>query len=703
MERKQHTIVRFIVVFLGILLGFFAVLGQIVKLQTKERKQWLSVAKSQVAVERDIEPVRGNIYDAEGRLLAGSLPKYTLTWDSRVEALHQGGDTLFYNNLDSISHGLANIFHDKSAAAYRQMLLNAYRRHDGRLKLQPKPVSYSEMKRVKALPLFRKSKYKSGLIVDESHRRVKPFGSLASRTIGGIYGETGKGHSGLEKRFDKLLAGRPGRSQRQRVAGRYENVVIKEAENGCDIYTTIDANLQDLVESVLRQRLEMVEGEWGCCILMEVETGEIKAISNLDRTEQGDYRETTNHAVTRVEPGSTFKTISLMAALDDDRINYEKDTFRVYSSGWTYQDTRIYDAHPADTTYNVRDAMAISSNIALAKMITESYEKKASKFVDKLERMGLTDSIPCEIPGAQSPLITAPKDMTTLAKMSYGYSVELSPLQILTFYNGIANGGKMISPIIVKEIRKDGRVEKTFKSKVLKQSLCKESTLREVKECLHAVVWSEKPVPGTASRDPWGQRKAQSDLVHIAGKTGTAQVFENGHYSSRHHRIAFVGFFPEEAPKYSCICVIHHPHRYGLYDAGGDCGRVVRHIAERSMAYSGTTESEELEMPYDSISKPHIKGGTQDKVRKAAKGTKMHISKVDSEWAKVDGDMQAVPVAIRPDEVPNVIGMGARDAVYAIELTGMKVNLYGKGRVARQSIAPGTKADKGGVVYLELK
>ncbi len=700
MERKQHTILRFIIIFVGLLMGFVAVLWQIVKLQTIERDTWITIAKNQEAVEKPITARRGNIFDAEGRLLAGSLPKYTLTWDSRVEALHQGGDTAFYNNIDALSAGLAQIFKDKPASAYKQSLTAAFKRHDGRYRLQRKPVSYTDMKRVKQLPLFNRSKYKSGLIIDESHQRVKPFGTLAGRTIGGIYGETGKGNSGLEKGFENVLSGTPGLSQRQRIAGKYENVVIEEPINGCDLITTIDANLQDIVESMLRQRLEMIEGEWGCCVLMEVKTGHVKAISNLDRTESGEYREMMNHAVTRVEPGSTFKTISLMAALDDGKVNYRKDTFHVYRNGWQFQDAHIYDAHPADTIYDVRTAMAVSSNIALAKMITESYEKKAEKFVNKLKNMGLCDSVPCEIPGANSPLISAPKDMTTLAKMSYGYSVELSPLQILTFYNGIANDGKMVSPLLVKEIQKDGHTQKIFRSKTIKQNLCSESTLREVKECLHAVVWDDH---GTASVDPWKQRKAQSDLVHIAGKTGTAQIFEHGHYSSRHHRIAFVGYFPEEAPKYSCICVIHHPHKYGMYDAGGDCGRVVRHIAERTMAYTGILESNDLAQPYDSIRKPHIKGGIQQKVRQAAKGTKIHVSKVDSEWAKVNHDMQVIPIDVTPTEVPNVMGMGARDAVYAIERTGMKVNLHGKGRVAQQSVAPGTKADKGGIVYLELR
>ena len=434
---------------------------------------------------------------------------------------------------------------------------------------------------------------------------------------------------------------------------------------------------------------------------MEVKTGKIRAISNLDRNKDGEYVETMNHAVTRVEPGSTFKTISLMAALDDGKIDYHNDSIEVYRAGWQYSDTRIYDAHPRDTIYSIRDAMAASSNIALAKIITQAYEKKGSKFADRLERMGIADSLPCEIPGAQKPLISRPNDNTTLAKMSYGYSVELSPLQILTIYNGIANNGKMISPLLVESISKEGKTIKRFESKVITSNLCKSSTLAAIQECLHAVVWDNKL--GTASQDPRKQKKAQSNYVKIAGKTRTAQTFENGRYSNRHHRIAFVGYFPEDNPQYSCICVIHHPHKYGYYDAGGDCGRVVRHIAERTMASMSTTDSEEIELPYDSITKPQIKGGQQSRIKDAAKGVKVQVSKVDSEWAKVDNTMQSVAVKVNRDQVPNVIGMGARDAVYAIEQTGMKVQLTGKGRVVSQSVTAGTAVQQGKMVYLELQ
>jgi cell division protein FtsI (penicillin-binding protein 3) len=314
---------------------------------------------------------------------------------------------------------------------------------------------------------------------------------------------------------------------------------------------------------------------------MDVQTGEIKAMSNLDRGSDGGYYEVANHAVVRMEPGSTFKTISLMAALDDGKIDME-DSIEVYKAGWWYHGAKHTDAHPADTAYSIRQSLAVSSNIAFAKIVTEGYDGSAKKFVKKLSNMGLCDSIDYTIPGAKQSLITIPKDTVTISKMAYGYSVELSPLQILLFYNGIANKGKMISPLLVKEIHKNGKVIDRFESGVIKNSLCNSNTLRNVQTCLHDVVWDNEL--GTASVTPWGGQKAQSHLVAIAGKTGTAQVLEKG-YQNTKHRMSFVGYFPEEDPQYSCICVIHGP-KYP-YDAGLDCGSVVRQIAEKTMAYAG--------------------------------------------------------------------------------------------------------------------
>lgn len=583
-EKQRHTILRFAIVFVVIALMFLVVVGRIFKLQTTERDKWLSLVENREANQKPIPAIRGNIYDCDGRLLATSIPQYSIHMDTRVEALHMDDGALFWTYVDSIAEGLSRIVGDQTKEQYRERMVKAYtskRRRDRDVRLSAERISYTQLKEIKELPLVKRGVYKSGFYTENLNLRKKPFNTLSSRTIGNISLKDGEAKTGIEKRYDSYLRGTDGVGVRQRVAGSWQYVPIKEAVNGYDVHTTLDANLVDICETELRKRLEHTRADWGCVALMDVHTGEIKAISNLDRGSDEKYYELANHAVIHMEPGSTFKTISLMAALDDGKISFG-DSIEVEKDGWWYHKQRHRDAHPADTTYSIRQALAVSSNIALAKIVTNSYNGSARKFVKKLKSIGLCDSVDYTIPGAQQALITIPNDTVTLAKMAYGYSVELSPLQMLMFYNGIANGGKMVSPLFVKEIRNQGEVVERFENTVVKSSLCSKETLAEIKECLHDVVWDNDL--GTASVNPWGSRKAQSALVSIAGKTGTAQVLEGG-YQNTKHRISFVGYFPEENPQYSCICVIHGPK--WPYDAGMDCGSVVRNIAEKTMAYAG--------------------------------------------------------------------------------------------------------------------
>ncbi len=579
-ENLKNTVLRFAIVFAVITLLFVVVFVRIVVLQTAQRDKWEGVVNREDNY-KPIKAIRGSIYDCEGRLLASSVPQYRIFMDTRVEALHMDKGDLFWDHVDSIANGLSRIVGDQTKEEYRKRMVDAYRR--GKLvRLTNERISYTQLKEIKRLPLVCRGLYKSGFYAEDLNLRVKPFNSLGSRAIGNIYAASGEAKSGLEMRFDSYLRGEDGMSVRQKIAGGWQNVPIREAVNGCDVYTTFDANLMDICETALRERLELRDAEWGCVVLMDVQTGEIKAMSNLDRAKDGSgYYEMANHAVVRMEPGSTFKTISLMAALDDGKVKM-KDTIRVEHDGWWYHGAKHMDAHPSDTVYTIRQAMAVSSNIALAKIVTDGYNGSAKKFVKKLRNMGLCDSVDFTIPGANQALINVPNDTVTISKMAYGYSVELSPLQILMFYNGIANDGKMVSPLFVKEIRKDGKTIEEFESTVIKGSMCDDSTLEGVRECLHDVVWDNEL--GTASVNPWGTRKAQSNLVTIAGKTGTAQVLERGYHNTR-HRMSFVGYFPEEHPQYSCICVIHAPK--WPYDSGLDCGGVVRQVAEKTMAYAG--------------------------------------------------------------------------------------------------------------------
>ena len=581
-DEQRNTVWRFAIIFIFILIGFFAVLGKIIYVQTVERDEWLKVAEKQVPTVRPIAATRGNILDCNGRLLASSMPQYYMYMDTRVPALHEKNGALFHAHIDSLAKDLATIVGEHTQAEYKTRIVHAYLKGEKRLKVCDHRINYLQRQALLENSLIKKGKYKSGIFFEDQHRRIKPYGILASRTIGGIYGEGGHGNSGLEKRFDDELRGEDGLSNIQKIGGRYESVTVEEAKDGLDVLTTIDANLQDMVENALLAKVTEKNAKWGCCILMETQTGYIRAVANLDRGEDGKYYEAQNHAVQRVEPGSTFKTIALTAALDDGKIDID-DTVSVSRTPWKYFTVKHTDAHPMDTVLTVRSALAVSSNIALAKLITRSYEGSAKKFVRRIEKMGLMDSVYCEIPGADNVRIDVPRDTVTLSKMSYGYSVELSPMQILMFYNALANNGKMMRPMLVTAIQQNGENVKTFRPQVVKSSICGKRTLRDIQSALHDVVWDDHL--GTAAKRQWS-RKAQSNLVSIAGKTGTAQLYIPGHgYSGKHHRMTFVGYFPEENPRYTCICMIEDPQY--PYDAGMDCGSLVRVIAEKTMAYTG--------------------------------------------------------------------------------------------------------------------
>ena len=581
-NEQRNTVWRFAMIFIVIALGFVAVIAKIIYIQTVERDEWLKVAETQVPTHKPIAATRGNILDCNGSLLASSMPQYYVYMDTRVEALHQKNGALFNRHIDTLALDLARVVGDKSAAEYKSHIVNAYRKGEKRLRVCDHRINYLQRQELMQNALIKKGKIKSGIFFEDQHRRIKPYGILASRTIGGIYGEGGSGNSGLEKGFDKELRGVDGLSSIQKIGGRYESVTEIEAQDGVDIVTTIDANLQDIVENALLTKTAERSAKWGCAILMETRTGAIRAIANIDRGKDGTYFEAQNHAVQRVEPGSTFKTIALTAALDDGKIDID-DTVSVSKQPWKYFSVKHTDAHPMDTVLTVRSALAVSSNIALAKLITRSYEGSAKKFVRRIEKMGLMDSVYCEIPGAEKVRIDVPNDTVTLSKMSYGYSVELSPMQILMFYNAIANNGRMMRPMLVTAIQQNGEDIKRFRPEVVKSSICGSGTLRDIQGALHDVVWDDHL--GTAAKRMWS-RKAQSNLVSIAGKTGTAQLFVRGHgYSGKRHRITFVGYFPEENPRYTCICMIEDPQY--PYDAGMDCGSTVRVIAEKTMAYTG--------------------------------------------------------------------------------------------------------------------
>lgn len=601
-ESQRHSILFFGAFFLVIIVGFAAVMLRIGYLQTAERQELLQYTKAQVFSNVSVPAERGNILDCRGRLLASSMPQYVVYFDGGVEALHGKGDTLFTKHGEQFAQELATIIGDHSADDYHRILKDAHRRHKRNLRLSKRRINYVQRTALLQTQWVKRGRYKSGITFVSEPRRIKPFGIMASRTIGSVNGETGDGRTGLEFAYNDVLSGTPGKATRMRVNGGYSDISIVEPKPGRDVVTTIDADLQDIVESTLKAKMERSDGDWGCAILLDTETGAIRALANLDRSEDGSYYEGDNHAIRKVEPGSTFKTISLLAALDDDLIELD-DTVSITSEPWRYFTVKHTDSHRKDTVLTVSDALAISSNIALAKLITRSYKGSAKKFVKRVRKFGIQDVRIADFSGGDSAVIRAYNDTVTLSKMSYGYSVELTPIQIAAFYNAIANDGRLMQPYLVSEIREEDEVVKRFEPKKIKGQIASSSALRDIRHALHEVVWNNHL--GTAAKGRWGQKKAQSQLVAIAGKTGTAQILQPTGYSHRNHRMTFVGYFPEDKPRYTCLVMIENPkdsnERYYYHDSGADCGGAVREIAEKVIAKTCVYRMDrgELKMDYD--------------------------------------------------------------------------------------------------------
>ena len=564
---------------------------------------------------------------------------------------------------------------------------------------------------MKKFPFLRLSRYKSGFYTKEMVQRQKPFGTLASRTIGDIYGEieaggVTKGKNGLELQYDSLLRGEPGVSSVRRVGGGWTNVVEIEPVDGMDIRTTIDINIQDITEKSLVDMLKKIDAESGTAVVMEVATGEVKAITNMGRIREGAYAETKNHAVAdEIEPGSTFKVASMMVALEDG-ICQPSDTVDVGKGIYMYKGARMTDHNMNKGGYgriSAEQAIWYSSNIGVAKIILKGYEKNPTKYVEGLYKLGLTIPLNLEIPGAGRAKIRMPNDTalywskTTLPWMSFGYETQIPPIYTLTFFNAIANGGKMVRPMFTKEIMHNGKTVQSFSTEVLKSSICSDKTLEIIKDMLLGVV--EK---GTG-------KAVHSDIIRIAGKTGTAQIASGGVYRTSGHQVAFCGYFPADEPKYSCIVVIRRP-RIGYPSGGTMSGGVVKAIAEKVYASHMSFDVRDMERDSLAVILPAAKNGNLealenvlDKLDVSANTDSLETKWVVAKREEGEEELYLRDLTIREGLVPNVIGMGAKDAVFLLESAGLRVVLDGMGRVSAQSMGAGTRIAKGQSIRLTLR
>jgi len=690
----QSILVRFAIVYLVMVVLFLFAIYKIVVIQMVEKDKWMAVAERLERPDKEVPANRGNIFSHDGKLMASTIPYYYLYMDTRVEALHMKNGELFKKNIDSLALCLSRKFGDRSVGEYRRYITHGYQTGKGNLLLYPKKITYSELKEIKKFPLFRLGRNKSGLIEREYVKRIKPFGSLASRTIGNIYGEGDKGGQfGLELAYDSLLRGKPGLAKCELLGSRWVYVPVVEPQDGFDVTTTLDIEMQDIAERALVDKLVEIDAASGCVLLMDVVSGEVKACVNMSRVAPGEYREIVNMAVGDMsEPGSTFKTMSLMVLLEKGLVK-PTDSIDTGNGKWPMYNRIMTDHNHKTGGYGVltvKEVLANSSNIGVSRLVDRHFAHNPSEYVDQLYKMGVGKPMNLEIPGAGRPKIRHPKDKhvnwykTALPWMSIGYEVQMPPIYTLAFYNAIANNGKYIRPYFVKSISQNGRILETFDTETINSSICSSSTLSDIRMMLQAVVEE-----GTG-------KSVHSDYVSIAGKTGTAQL-QYGKGQPVTHQVSFCGYFPADKPMYSAIVVIRQP-RNGYPSGGLMSGGVFKTIAERVYAQSVQAHVVDTVAP----GLPPAKAGKTVALSEVLDELNFDYLSAGETWGRVQAaqNYKTEPIPVSDYHVPNVVGMGAKDAVYLMERVGLRVQLYGRGKVQSQSIQPGVKAMRGQTVSL---
>jgi len=675
---SKHTIPRFLIVIIPLTLLGLAIVGKAGYEMMVRSAYWDTVRGRLAQQQRDIPAIRGNIYSSDRQLLVGSMPVYTLRMDFVVKDPNDSvaerkqqhwRDSVLREELDSFAIGLNALFPKHSVAEYKKMILDGQRRKRRNLPLA-RNVSYIQYKEFLDLPYVRYGRIKTGVYAEEIPQRQKPYGSMANRTLGSLMTTCDSARNGIELAYDSILRGTPGKRHREKVRKQWMDKTDVEPIDGLDIVTTIDVGMQDAAEKILTRKLKEINAEVGVVVLLEVPTGDVKAIVNMTRIAPGVYAEVKNNAITDLwEPGSTFKTASMMVALEDGMVK-RGDMVDVGNGQYPMHGRVMKDHNWRKGGYgraiSVDECLMFSSNVGVSRIIDEHYFKHPEKYVDGLLREGVGVPFELPFPGAGKPYVRRPKadgsnwSKTALAWMSIGYETQIPPIYTVSFYNAIANNGCMVQPRFVKAIERNGEVLKEFPVKVVKQRICSPSTLKDVHEILKRVV-----------NDPTGLgKKAGCKQFKVCGKTGTAQVAdEHGSYhgSPARYMVSFAGFYPSENPQYSCVVCIK---KSGLpASGGGQAGPVFSELAQYVMAKGVFRPADEaadstsvLERPLPPVLPDTVEG-----------------------------------------KVPDVRGLGARDAVALLEAQGMKVKLRGQGRVHSQSAVPGSNVTKDQVVTLELR
>ena len=675
----------------------FAVVGKAMYIMTAKKDYWTQVASRLKRDSVSVKPTRGNILSCDGQLMAGSIPEYKVFVDFQAGATDSIGnhnrDSLWAADIDSLCYGLNQIFPSKSVAEFKAHLLEGKHKvmKNGTVgarhwAIWNRRIDYNTFCEVHKLPIFRESSGKGGFHWESFNARKRPFGSLAGRTIGDVYIAKDSAKNGLELSYDSILRGTNGLMHRRKVLSKYLDIPVMTPIDGADIVTTIDVSMQDLAERALVDELKLVNGEMGVAILMEVKTGDVKAIVNMQRADDGEYYEMVNNAIShRCEPGSVFKVASFLVALDDGVIPNDTNFTIPTGCGVMEMHGRAMKDHNwrrgGYGTINVARALEVSSNIGVSYVIDKFYGSNPTKYVQGLYRVGIHEDLKLPLVGYHPPYIRMPDtkttdrakywSKTTLPWMSIGYETQIAPINTVAFYNAIANNGKMMQPRFVKQLVKDGQVIKEFEPVVLKEQIAKPSTIKMMQTILEHVVSQ-----GLG-------RKAGSKSFKVAGKTGTAQVadqYGSYHSGTTRYWLSFAGFFPADNPRYTCIVCIK---KSGLPASGGGMSGVVfHHIAEGVMAQNLKLSVNDAR-DSSSVFKPAVKQGNS----------------IAADYVLTNLNIKEKPQLQQKKEsaqiIPDVTGMGARDAVFALEKRGIRAIVKGRGKVKSQSLYAGTTVKQG--------
>ncbi|OJV21492.1 MAG: hypothetical protein BGO30_01990 [Bacteroidetes bacterium 41-46] len=689
------------IIYFFMVLSALLVIGRIVHLQFFAE---LPVSSEEISFRtEEIEAVRGSILARDGRSLASSVPYYQIRMDCVFPE-----DTLFSNNIDALSAALADFFRDKSSVQYKSELISARKKGNRYKAIGNRLVDYSELMAVKRFPMFRERGNRGGFISEQRNRRNNPYGRLAYRTIGFI--NTNGVGVGIEGSYDYYLKGVPGKQTVQRLLGG-EWMPVNEQQSvmpqdGMDVRTTIDIDIQEATENALRNQLSLSDVfEGATAIVMEVETGAVRAIANMKKMSNGEFDESFNYAIGQAtEPGSTFKLATLVALIEDGYVNLGTPV-DAGNGRWKYSTKEFTDVTRGGYgLIDVKKAFEKSSNVAFAKLAVEYYANNEKKYVDRLHNMKIGEKFNLDILGEGRSVIHTPGDAMwsklTLPMMAMGYASLLTPLHTLAFYNAIANGGKMMKPYFVESLERRGVAEKIFEPQEMSGSICSKSTIKLVHEALRGVV-------------EHGTAKALDDPRYkISGKTGTAQIAFDGRYIDsqgyRKHQASFAGFFPSDNPKYSAIVILYTNKTRANFYGGSWAAPVFKQISDRIYTINPQWNSPVEGKGKLTASRPLILSGKRaetEKIITSLPSVKPEMQ-AKGEWISVERDtLNRVVIKDSPaitDSVPSVLNMGLRDALYILENCGYRVRFNGKGRVVAQNPSVGSAIEKNGIIEIEL-